>query len=206
MGDKTNPPRGVFIVIDGIDGSGKSTQALILAEWLIKNNKDLLMIHEPNSKTTFGKRLKTMLRTKKASKTSKKSWVSVFTQMRLLNLKEIKKALESGKVVICDRYYYSTMAYQLPEKEWKGYSKKFLHPDLAIILDLPIGEALKRINKKNSEQRIKPAFFEKSVLLRDVRAQFLKMPKYFKEVRVINSSSKPHKISSQIKNEVSRVL
>ena len=206
MVNEKSGKRSVFIVLDGIDGSGKSTQALYLAEWLIKNGKKVVLFHEPNSKTAFGRKIKELLRGKKANGVSKKRWVAMFTKQRNQTLKEIKKALDSGKIVICDRYYYSTMAYQLGEKEWKSYAKKFLKPDIAFIFNLPLGEALKRINKKNEEQMMVPAVFERTATLREVKGMFIKIPKIFREAKLIDTSPGPNKIFSQIKKEVAKKL
>ena len=113
----------------------------------------------------------------------------------------IKKELKKGNVVISDRYYYSTMAYQLERKEWKKYSDAFLKPDLTIILDIPLNVSMKRIEKKNREQRLKRAVFENREFLKDVKRKFLDM-KNFKEVRIVNGNMSRRKVFERIRNDV----
>lgn len=197
--------RGMFIVLDGIDGSGKSTQAKLLEAWLKKRGEKVLMMHEPSSDSPLGKRIKRLVRERKKSISASK-WVELFSRERRYQMKGLKKALSEGKIVISDRYYYSTMAYQLDEKRWKAYAKKFVKPDLALILDLPIGEALKRINKKNAERHLRIAVFERALFLSEVKAKFLMIGKNFREAKVINSEKSPSAIFKELKSGVEKTI
>lgn len=194
--------KGSFIVLDGIDGSGKSTQARLLKEWIEKRGKKVLLTHEPSRSTFYGKKIKKLVREKNALKISSEKWTELFTKERKEDLQKIiLPALKAGRTVIADRYYYSTLAYQLGKKEWKSYSKKFLKPHLTLILDLPVKEAMKRVQKKNREQKIKRAIFEKEDFLKNIRTRFLEM-KRFKEVQVIDGSRAVNEVFAKIKKEV----
>jgi len=197
--------RGTFIVLDGIDGSGKSTQARLLEAWLRKRGEKVLMMHEPGSDNPLGRRIKGLVRERKKSISASK-WVELFSRERRYHMKGLKKALSEGETVISDRYYYSTMAYQLDERRWKAYARKFIKPDLALILDLPIGQALKRINKKNAERHLRIAVFERALLLSEVKAKFLMIGKKFGEVRVISSEKSPSAIFKELKSEVEKTI
>ncbi len=188
---------GFFIIFDGTDGSGKSTQARMLAEWLKKNGKNVLLTHEPSRKTRLGKEITKLTKIRKLTNSE---WLKLFTEDRKYHVKhEIMPALKKGKIVISDRYYYSTLAYQLPEKKWKSYASKFIKPDIAFICEVPAEISLKRIKKDlKSKDRGGISVFEKRETLRKLRIRYMKMKK-FDEVRIIDSRPKPGQIFSKIR-------
>ncbi|MEM4648119.1 MAG: dTMP kinase [Candidatus Pacearchaeota archaeon] len=156
-----------FIVIDGIDGAGKSTMAKLLAKYLAKKNFKVFITHEPCKNTKIGKKIKELVR--KNKKFSKEFWITLFNQDRIEHIENIiKPKLNMGYIVISDRYYYSTLAYQLNEKNWKKYldRNKFLKPDLVFILDVYPSIGLNRIKRKKT-------IFEKEKFLEKVRKKFL---------------------------------
>jgi len=194
-----------LIVLDGIDGSGKSTQARLLKEFFEECGEKSASVHEPGTDTEIGREIKRLVKSEEARKMNKEDWVGMFTKERKETLlKTIIPALKKGKIVIADRYYYSTLAYQLDEDEWKSYAGLFKKPDLAIILDIPIPEAMKRIARKNREQGIRRAIFEESKRLEKTRAKFLKMKK-FKEVRIIDGKMDVESVFWNILKEVARL-
>ena len=198
--------RGLFIVTDGIDGSGKTTQARMLVKWLKKQGKKVVFTHEPMRTTKLGRYIEKRIRDNK-NKTTKEELLKLFTQDRRYHLKhEILPALKKGRIVISDRYYYSTFAYQLPESKWKSYAKPFLKPDLAFIFEVPEKIAMKRVEKSISgnERRFREkAIFEKEKFLKKLRKKFLRMRK-FREARIIDGTPKPEIIFESVKKEVER--
>jgi dTMP kinase len=101
----------MFIVFEGIEGCGKSTQAALLSERIKKTGKEVVLTKEPGG-TEFGERIREIL--------LNFEFLSDLTELFLFlaDRKEhiervIKPSLENGKVVICDRYFYSTLAYQI---------------------------------------------------------------------------------------------
>jgi len=195
-----------FIVFDGIDGSGKTSQAKMLAKWLRKKGKNVLFTHEPTRTTKLGRYIEKRIR---RGVDNKAELLDLYTRDREAHLKnEIIPAMKKGRIVVCDRYYYSTLAYQLPEKKWKSYVLGFLKPDIAFIYDVPAETAIKRIEKsiKKDERRFKKkAIFEKLNVLKKLRKKYLAM-KRFKEVRIIDSKPLPDKIFEKTLKEARKIV
>ncbi|MCS7134607.1 MAG: dTMP kinase [Candidatus Pacearchaeota archaeon] len=194
----------LFIVLEGIDGNGKTTQATLLKNWLEKKGKKVFLTSEPSS-SKYGKRIKILVRGK--SKISKKVWTKLFTLDRKEHEKKIKTALKEKKIVICDRYVYSTMAYQLNKKEWKSYAKQFIKPDVVFILDVPVSIAIKRIERRCKEKGEEKKYFEKKIFLKKVRKKFLEIKKFLdNNIKIIDASSSIGEIFENIKKEVKKLL
>ncbi len=192
--------------MDGIDGNGKSTQIKLLKEYLEHQDKEVFLTSEPST-SEHGKKIENLLRRKEASRLSKKKWVELFTLDSKENIKEIKIALQENKIVLCDRYYYSTLAYQLNEKEWQAYSEQFLKPTIVFILDLPVPIALERVKEKYKLTGEKKAYFEKLSILRAVRKKFLLLPNYLSDnIKIIKGDMPIKKISEDIKKEVDLLI
>jgi dTMP kinase len=144
--------KGVFIVIEGLDGSGKTTQSKILANKLSENHKVLCTAEPSHGKVgTFirngclyeEKRLPTEVE------------ALLFAADRVEHLQtELAPALSEGKIVICDRYIYSSLAYQGSaglSLDWiKTINARALEPDLALYIDVPPERVLERLQRKKS--------------------------------------------------------
>ena len=101
--------QGLFIVIEGIDGTGKSTQSKRLAEWFRSRGREVVLSREPTD-GPWGKKLRESATT---GRLSAEEELECFLNDRREHVEmSIKPALAEGKVVILDRYYFSTMAYQ----------------------------------------------------------------------------------------------
>jgi dTMP kinase len=198
--------RGLFIILEGIDGCGKSTQAKMLARYLEKKGKHVFLTHEP-SRSKYGREIDRVVHDK-SKHLGKKEWLKLFSADRKVHLaKEVLPALRKGRIVVSDRYYHSTLAYQLQLSQWNRHTSKFLSPDLTIIFDLPVEKAFLRLKEKYAAKIDKPTFFEKRKLLRDVRKKFLLMPKKLEEkVIVINGSKSIKQIFENVKKEVEKIL
>jgi len=163
--------KGILIVFEGIDGSGKSTQAELLQKRLQAKGFEVVSFQEP-SKSKWGQEIK-----KKAiypDSLSPEEELDLFLRDRKENVKKnIKPALEKRKVVILDRYYYSTIAYQgakgIDSEKIKGANEQFApEADLVFILDIDAKSGLERIkNRKNKEK-----LFEREDYLKKVREIF----------------------------------
>jgi dTMP kinase len=145
--------RGLFICIEGIDGSGKTTAARRVVKALIEKGYDAVYTAEP-SKGVYGNILKKSIL--QGTKRFPKALEAVlFTVDRLDHIeKEIRPQLEAGRIVVCDRYYYSSIAYQGTSKsmqKWvKEINKHAIKPDLAIYIDVPPEVMVDRIKRKKS--------------------------------------------------------
>ena len=142
----------LFITFEGGEGSGKSLQTRALRRKLDCLGVPVALIHEPGS-TPLGERLTRLLKWAQTTNISPLTEVMLFNTSRAQLLDEIiRPALKAGKIVICDRYTDSTIAYQ-------GYGRKIdidtikninniaaggLKPDLTVLLDIPVSEGFAR--------------------------------------------------------------
>ena len=144
--------KGCFVCIEGLDGSGKSTQARLLAERLQKTRRVLLTV-EPSRG-----RIGTFIRQSYLYGENRLSSVVealLFAADRVDHVQnEIAPALETGDVVISDRYVYSSLAYQGAaglSLEWiEKVNSHALRPDIALFLDVDLGTVMKRLKPRKS--------------------------------------------------------
>jgi len=146
--------KGLFITLEGPDGSGKSTQSILLARYLEKKGYKVVRTREPGG-TSIAESLRRIILNPK-NRISKITEVLLYEAGRAQHTSElILPALQKGKIVICERYTDATLAYQ-------GYGRKLdirmvkelnriasygLKPDLTLLLDLDVREGLRRIRK-----------------------------------------------------------
>jgi dTMP kinase len=192
----------VFIVVDGIDGSGKTTQVNLLRKYIESKNYHVFVTSEPTD-SEYGKEIESLLRKKQASRIKKEKWIKLFSLDRKENIKKIKEAIRENKIIICDRYYYSTLCYQLNEDKWQEYASQFLLPSIVFILDCPVEIGLERVKEKYALTGEKKAYFEKLNILKKVRKKFLLLPNYLNDnIKILDSSRSIQEISIDIKREM----
>lgn len=172
----TPTQRGRFIVVEGIDGSGKSTQIPLLAERLRAGGRHVCTTAEPTVSLSGG-----MLRDALRGVTPKTPCeiAAMFLLDRIFHNADpvagIEKLLSSGADVICDRYYYSSLAYQGSETDFTWVYEMNLRcpgirkPDLCLFLDISPAEAVRRITKNRSVTEI----YEKEERLTEFRRRYL---------------------------------
>ena len=148
----------MFIVIEGIDGSGKTSLSNNLVNKLNELGKSSIRFSEPTSFES-GKYIRKFL--KGDILLSKKEQIDAFIFDREVSvLKNIKPALQDNKIVVLDRYYYSTAAYQAsedfsPEEILNlNLEKKFPKPDLLFYINIQPELAYKRISSRNDQKEI----------------------------------------------------
>lgn len=147
-----NKPRGIFIVFEGIDGSGKTTQSKLLCEELRRRGVDAVWTREPTD-GEWGKKIRGIAAGGREGTTLEEE-LSWFLNDREEHLREeVIPALERGAVVVCDRYYHSTMAYQGalgldPEhiRRLNEETREFPKPDLVIYVYVEPGRGRGRID------------------------------------------------------------
>ena len=148
--------RGLFIVLEGGDGSGKSTQAKRLAEALQSQGFDVVLTQEPAG-TRLGKLVKSVFESRHADADAPplaaKTELFLFEAARSDHVRTvIRPALDAGRVVVCDRFTDSTLAYQgygrgLPLDEVRRLNEiatEGLAPDLVLLFDVPPDVGLAR--------------------------------------------------------------
>ncbi len=165
---------GVFVVIEGIDGTGKSTQLHLLAEKLQQMGFAVVATREPTD-GIYGKKIRELFVDRQT--VSNEEELELFINDRGQHVQEvIAPALADGCVVVCDRYYLSTVAYQGANGTDPDFimekNKDFPEPDLAIILEIEPAQGIHRIQNQRNESL---NAFEKESNLRKVAAIFSAM-------------------------------
>ncbi len=191
--------RGFLIVIEGIDGAGKTTQAKALKKRLRLKSFDAVYFREP-TKGKWGRKIKRKARRPDSISPSEELYL--FIQDRRENVeKNLKPALLEKKIVILDRYYFSTIAYQgargLDTEMIRRMNEEFvIKPDLVFILDLEAKKGLERISKRLA----KDLLFEQEEYLKKVREIF----KGFKDDNVFHIDGS--KICEEITQEIEGIV
>ncbi len=198
--------RGKFIVFEGIDGSGKTTQAEKI--WLyISGFAPASLTAEPTD-GEIGRLLRRYLSGKLAA--DNRVLAALFAADRLDHITNstngIEKLLSDGTWVISDRYYLSSFAYQGAEVglEWveslNSEAKKLLKPDLQVFIDITPEQAMERIRQNRDTLEL----FEKTERLTAIRAAFLSVIERLPDenIVVIDGSGTPEEIYERIKAEI----
>jgi dTMP kinase len=164
------PLKGAFVVLEGSDGSGKTTQARVLCSALRREGYKIHPTAEP-SRSIVGRLIRR--RILHGKKTRPEVEALLFAADRFLHLEsEILPALAVGRIVVCDRYIYASFAYQGAQgvdSQWLQEINRFaIKPDLALYLDVPAETGMGRIRRKKS-------LLEKLELQERVREQYLKL-------------------------------
>jgi dTMP kinase len=144
--------KGIFIVIEGLDGSGKTTQAVLLAKKLEKYHK-VLLTAEPSCGKIGTFLRESYLYEEKRLPTEAEGLLFAADRIEHMH-SEVKPALDEGKIVICDRYIYSSLAYQGSaglSLEWiKTINARALQPDFSVFIDVPPQKVIERLQRKKS--------------------------------------------------------
>lgn len=168
----TQTPNALFVVIEGIDGAGKSTLIPNLKTWMESSGLDVLTTFEP-TRGPYGEQLR---RTFLGPRLSLHEELTLFVEDRKEHVADvIKPALNRGTSILCDRYWLSTCAYQGA----RGADIQAIirahafapEPDFAFILDLDVETALNRLQEQGRQANS----FEIAESLRSTRAIFLEL-------------------------------
>jgi dTMP kinase len=202
-----------FICFEGVEGSGKSTQAKLLYKF-IKNNitKKVILTREPGG-TAFAEKIRNILLD---SKIKNSPLTEFFLLMAARNdhvVNKINYYLKKKFIIICDRFFYSTLAYQ---HYLEGMDKNFIydiqkkifsniHPDITFLIDLDKKESKKRISKRtkktNKFDKLSSYHFNK------IRNGFLKIAKiYNNKITLINGNESLNEIQNEINKKTLKVL
>ena len=192
---------GVLVNLEGIDGCGKSTQSKLLREKLEGEGEKVLILKEP-TKEPHGQKLWDMLHGKR--KATNEEILELFVLDRKQHVEEkIQPALDDGTVILMDRYYYSSMAYQVAGgidveeiREKHAFAPK---PDIVLIFDLPVSIALERVKGHSDADE-----FEKEEHLEKVRVAYLDLEND-PLVRIVDATRTPEGIFGDVWKLVSEV-
>jgi dTMP kinase len=186
---------GILIVFEGIDGTGKSSHAKRLASFFSSLGREVVLSHEPTN-GPWGRKLRESAAT---GRLDAEQELEYFLRDRKEHVEQlIQPSLAEGKVVILDRYYFSTMAYQglrgFDPADIRARNEAFAPvPDLLIVLDLDVDIALQRITGRGDQAN----HFEKREALEKIRETFLAL-RGEPFVRVIDASQTMDQIAAEI--------
>ena len=191
----------VLVNLEGIDGCGKSTQSKLLLEKLEGKGEKVIILKEP-TKRPHGQKLWDMLHGKR--KATNEEILELFVLDRKQHVKEkIQPALDSEAVVLMDRYYYSSMAYQvaggIDVEEIREKHEFAPRPDVVLIFDLPVSVALERVKGHSDADE-----FEKEEHLEKVREAYLNLEND-PLVRIVDATGTPEEIFGNVWKLVSEV-
>ncbi len=201
--------RGRFIVVEGIDGSGKSTQISLLAKRLGEEGRKVYTTAEPTVSLTGG-----MLRDALRGVTQHTTCeiAAMFLLDRISHnvnpVNGIEKFLASGVDVICDRYYYSSLAYQGSETDFDWVLDMNINcpeirkPDLCIFFDLEPEQCLERISKN----RLVTEIYEEADRLTRYRKRYFEifeMLKFTDNIAIINTNRDIESVANEVYEKVS---
>jgi len=200
---KKNVFDGAFIVFEGLDGSGSSTQM----DLLVKNLKSLgysaFGTKEPTNNIVGG-----LIRGQLTHdwKAGMECLQLLFAADRAHHLdKEIVPALKQGKIIISDRYYFSTIAFGSLEldKDWLlKLNEKFLYPDITFIIKVTAGKCLRRMRASRNELEL----FEEERKLKKVWNMYNWLSKNNKNVFVVDGEKSINQISLEVLEVVKKTL
>jgi len=191
--------KGFLIVIEGIDGAGKTTHARKLVRWLRKLGIQAYYTFEP-TKGTIGRILGKMASKRKVNV---KVEALLFAADRIDHLdKTIKPLLEKGSIIVSDRYVHSSIAYQsitVGDQRWIEELNKFAEkPDLVILLDVDPEIGLRRIKRRRAR-------FERVEILKKVREKYLELAKR-EGFKVIDANREIGKVFKDVRSLVEEFL
>ena len=209
----------MLIAFEGIDGSGKSTQAEMLDSYFKSSGIAAVMTAEPTS-GPIGKLIKEIVVSKKPINAL--AMQMLFTADRAYHLETtIMPSISEGKVIITDRYIGSTIAYGtaagIDKRFLVGINRKFVPPDITFVIDANPRKAVERLNRRAAEflknktalmekdgelfkQKSTTTMFEKLGFLGRARLAYLEMQKDFKNYYIINGNRSKGSISKEIIN------
>jgi dTMP kinase len=202
---------GFFITFEGIEGSGKTTQINLLAEYLKDKGYDVLVSREPGG-TPLGEKIRHLLLDPQYSSMDYRTEILLYAADRAQHVKEkIKPALKKGKIVISDRFADSNLAYQAAGR---GLDYEIVYqindwiidstwPDLTFILDIDIKEGLKRARAQSFDAEGDRLEREVDDFHQRVRDAYLKMAEK-ERFALVNAGESIKQVQKNIENIISR--
>lgn len=154
--------RGLFITVEGIDGCGKSTQARLIAAALEAAGHDVLRLREPGG-VKISEQIREILLDPANAEMGDVCELLLYEAARAQLVHQvIRPALAAGKTVVCDRFYDSTTAYQAfadgLDRNMVSQANELAvdgcRPDLTLVFDLPVEDALRRRSGREAEDRL----------------------------------------------------
>lgn len=206
---KRNPYPGTFIVLEGIDGSGKTTQVKRVKNSLTKlSGKEVFLTKEP-TESVVGQLIGKIIRSE--IKVPKTAIQYLFCADRVIHLEKVViPKLKEGGIVLCDRYFWSSLTYGIADRD--GVLKadgdtlfaaqsilsmyhQFIVPDFTFYLRVAVSTAISRLSKM---QKIREIYEEKGKLLKIAKGYDWVVEQFPKEITVIDGEKSPEEVTKQI--------
>ena len=154
----------VLIVLEGPEGAGKSTQLRLLSEWLLSRGREVVAVREPGG-TVLGDEIRRILLDPESDIVPAAEALLFMASRAQLVERVLRPALEARSIVLVDRFFLSTYAYQgagrgIPDADLAAANRMAttgLIPDLTLLLDLPADEGLARVARRGAHDRIERA-------------------------------------------------
>jgi dTMP kinase len=188
--------KGAFLVIEGIDGAGKSTLCRILEKRLTDEGHKVIVTQEPTHDE-----IGSFIREGRVKDISQKAEALLFVADRAVHTERILKLVEEGNIVICDRYFASTVAYQSSGFNGEALDREWLialnrpimaMPDLTVLLDIDAEKSLGRIGERGELSK-----YERSEYLENTRREYLRLADEF-DFMIIDAEESQTEIADKI--------
>ncbi len=193
--------KSLFITFEGIEGSGKTTQAKMLYDHLRKQNIDCLLTREPGG-TRISEKIRELILDCENVDMFPKTELLLYLASRSQHVEEvIRPALSANKVVISDRFSDATLAYQgagrcLPMetvKQLNELATESLTPDITFLLDVPVKEGLKRVQRTDRIELEEEEFHDR------VREEYLNIAaRELERVTLLDGEKSKERIHSEV--------
>ena len=201
---------GTFLVLDGTEGCGKSTQARLLEQRLSAGGREVLLVRDPGT-TQIGEQIRSMLLNPDNVDMGMRCEMLLYMAARAQMMRQvITPALADGKVVLSDRFVSSTLAYQLggdglTDRDIRGVAQIATDgrsPDLTIILDMPVEQSLSRVKGVKDRIERRPLSYHEQVR-RNYLAQAEADPRRY---RVIDANRDVQAVAADVWRAVAQIL
>src|SRR3989338_8389117 len=205
----------LFITLEGIEGSGKTTQITLLKKALQKKGYVVLTTREPGG-TVIGDQIRNVLLKRQNKKLVRVAELLLYEASRAQHVQEkIWPALQKGKIVISDRYSDASTVYQGVARalsteltnKLNRIATQNLSPHLTLVLDCPVHMGLKRVLKRTASSRLDRIEQEKISFHQKVRQGYLRLAKKeAQRVKVIEATGSAQQIHEKVLKEVLKKL
>jgi len=202
--------KGLFITFEGGEGSGKTTLMEGIKKYLLKKKIDLIFTREPGG-TKFGEEIRKLLLKNRKEKVSSKAELCLFLASRAQHIQNvIIPALTEGKIVLCDRFNDSSVAYQgyargLGIDDVIAFSSFIIEkaiPDLTLYLDIEPKTGLSRVRSKYDRIESEKFFFHKKI-----RKGFLILAKRFpKRIKILDAAKSKEEVFKSAMNYINKFI
>lgn len=188
-----------FIVLEGIDGSGHTTQAKLLADYISEHGVPVWLTGEPTLFTEAGRTIKATLKGELPAPNDPLEFQKLYVEDRRAHVEEIKQHLANGEWVICDRYVPSTVAYGAGSgadyQTLLELNQQFPLPDATFFLDVSPKVAVERVKGRGETRE----FFEYEEKLSAIRQNYLRLTENYPHVKQIDGEQGVEDIAGQVR-------